>query len=61
MSSYFTSQKPACDSLFYLYSDSGLTTTADTNIFNIDSATGIVTISSSDATYSGTTYSLYVA
>ena len=61
MSSYFSNPTSGCDRTFYLYSNSGLTTTADTAIFNIDSSTGIVTISSNDATYSGNTYTLYIA
>lgn len=60
MSTYFSNTITECDRTFYLYSDSGLTTTADAGIFNIDSSTGIVTISSSDTSYSGNTYTLYV-
>ena len=60
MSIYFTNPTSKCDRTFYLYSDSGLTTTASTAVFNIDSATGIVTISTSSAIYSGITYTLYV-
>ena len=60
MSTYFSNTITECDRTFYLYSDSGLTTTADTGIFTIDSSTGIVSISSSDTSYSGNTYTLYV-